>query len=126
MSAPFGAIGWVDLTVPNATVISEFYQKVCGWSAEPVEMGGYSDYAMNNSAGTTVAGVCHSRGINADIPPQWLMYVSVADLAKSVAAVKDSGGKVLREPTSMGGYGTMAVIQDPAGAVMAIIQPPKA
>ncbi|MBC7772875.1 MAG: VOC family protein [Pyrinomonadaceae bacterium] len=124
MPAPLGAIGWVDLTVEDATTVSQFYRTVCDWSVEPVDMRGYSDYVMNNSAGTAVAGVCHARGPNADIPPQWLMYVSVADVAKSVAAARASGGRILREPTSIGGYGTMAVIQDPAGAVIGIIQPP--
>jgi predicted enzyme related to lactoylglutathione lyase len=27
-----GQIGWVDLTVPNATTVRDFYQHVTGWT----------------------------------------------------------------------------------------------
>lgn len=126
MSTTPGSVGWIDLTVTDAKALSEFYRQVCGWTVERVEMGGYCDYAMHASSGAPVAGVCHARGPNTDLPPQWLMYVCVADLEASVAAARSMGGKVLREPTCMGGYGRMAVVQDPAGAVMAVVQPPTA
>ena len=121
-----GAITWADLTVPNATEVREFYHHVVGYDVVDLDMGGYSDYCMNvPGTETTVAGVCHARGPNADLPPVWLIYITVADLAESVAKVTALGGKVIREPKSMGEWGSMAVIEDPAGAVAALIEPPK-
>ena len=39
-----GRIGWIDRTVEDATSLKNFYQRVIGWGAEPVEMDGYSDF----------------------------------------------------------------------------------
>jgi len=76
-----GTIGWIDLTVEDAESVRAFYKAVAGWSADPVDMGGYSDFNMKPSAdGAPVAGVCHARGSNADIPPVWMIYIVVADL----------------------------------------------
>ncbi len=88
-------------------------------------MGDYSDYMMSTvESETPVAGICHARGQNKNLPPQWLMYVSVLDLQTSLNTCVALGGKVVCPTRAMGSYGTMAVIQDPAGAVLALIQPP--
>jgi predicted enzyme related to lactoylglutathione lyase len=120
-----GSISWVDLTVPDATSVREFYRSVVGWEPTPVDMGGYSDFCMNEpGSGRTAAGVCHARGPNADLPAQWLVYITVANLAQSLAECRRLGGAVLREPTSLGDHGTYGVIRDPAGAVAALVEPP--
>jgi predicted enzyme related to lactoylglutathione lyase len=124
MKPSVGTIAWCDLTVPDADKVRDFYRDVVGWTADPVEMGGYSDYCMlPTGADAPVAGVCHARGVSADLPPVWLLYVIVADLAHSVARVESGGGTVLRPPAPLTG-GSFAVIRDPAGAVLALYQPP--
>ena len=118
---PAGTISWVDISVPNAENLREFYAHVVGWTAEPVDMGGYDDYSMNPPDGSeAVAGICHAKGPNADLPAQWLMYVAVDDLEQSITRCTELGGKVLVGPRSMGADCRFSVIQDPAGAVMAI------
>lgn len=119
-----GSIAWVDLTVPNADEVRDFYAAVVGWEVEEVPMGDYSDYAMRPpGGGAPVSGVCHAQGVNANLPPQWLVYLTVADLDASIARCVERGGKVRVEPFSMGAWGRTAVIEDPAGAVAALIQP---
>lgn len=123
-----GTIGWQDLTVSNADEVRDFYSQVVGWEPERFEMkddaGDYADYSMKTSAdGQPVAGICHARGSNAELPPVWLIYITVADLDHSVAQCREHGGKVLDGPRGMGGYGTFAVIEDPGGAVAALFQP---
>lgn len=127
MKAPKpGSLPWFDLTIPNADPVRDFYAAVAGWKALPVAMDGYSDYAMipPGSKGA-VAGICHARGENADLPPQWLIYITVPNLAKSLKACVAQGGTVLRPANSMGGA-RIAVVRDPAGAVAALFQPAKA
>ena len=118
-----GTVGWFDLTVPDADVVRDFYQAVVGWTTTGVDMGGYSDYMMNTRDGQGVAGVCWKRGSNADLPSQWLMYITVADLDASMQACGRGGGAVLTGPRGVGSYGRVCVIRDPAGAVCALIQP---
>ena len=119
-----GSIAWTDLTVGAAKSVRDFYQAVVGWKSSEVEMGGYSDFSMNMpGSGRTVAGICHARGPNADLPAQWLIYIIVQDLDRSVERCVELGGLVIAGPRSMGTQGRYCVIRDPAGAVAALYQP---
>lgn len=118
-----GSVAWADLTVPEAETLRDFYRDVTGWKPAPVSMGDYSDYTMNTPGDDRpVAGVCHARGDNADLPPQWLIYIVVADLDASMARCVELGGKVVVGPRAMGSQARLCVIQDPAGAVAALYQ----
>ncbi|MEM8556161.1 MAG: VOC family protein [Pseudomonadota bacterium] len=110
---------WLDLTVPNAEQVRDFYSAVCGWGTVPHPMGDYTDYSMTAADGQTVAGVCHARGDNAGYPAMWLPYVNVPSLAEALTAAEDKGGKVVVPMRDLGS-GFTAVIQDPAGACMAL------
>ena len=123
-SAPApGQIGWIDLTVPNTEAVRDFYSAVTGWTPAPVAMGGYEDYCMNApSSGLSVAGVCHARGENAELPPVWLIYITVASLDESMRQCVARGGRVRVAPRSMG-QARYSVIEDPAGAVAALYEP---
>jgi predicted enzyme related to lactoylglutathione lyase len=120
-----GAITWTDLTVADADRLRDFYQSVIGWAPEPVAMGGYADYVMNDAGGAATAGICHARGSNADLPAQWLVYITVDDLEHSVAECQRLGGSIVAPPRGYAG-GRYCVIKDPAGAVCALYQPPDA
>jgi predicted enzyme related to lactoylglutathione lyase len=117
-----GSIGWHDLTVENAEQVRDFYEQVVGWTSSPVDMKGYSDFNMVTPSGQAVAGVCHARGSNADLPPQWLLYFVVEDVGKSASTCEEQGGRVLIAPRPLAG-GRFCVIKDPAGAVCALYQP---
>ena len=115
-----GAVTWRDLTVDDAQKVRDFYRRVVGWESSEQDMGGYSDFNMN-LPGTeqTVAGICHARGSNANLPPQWLIYVTVEDVEQSAGRCVELGGEVIDGPRKMGG-GRFCVIRDPAGAVAAL------
>ena len=124
MTGKVGSIGWTDLTVDDAEEIRKFYSAVVGWKADPVDMGGYNDFNMMTPAsGEVVAGVCHAKGGNTGLPTQWIMYVTVEDIEVSAEKCKQLGGKILTGPTGSAGKERTCVIQDPAGAVMALYQP---
>ncbi len=117
-----GQIAWHDITVPDAPALRDFYAAVVGWTAEDVSMGDYADFNMKQpGSGEATAGVCHARGENADLPPQWLMYIIVADLDASINACVEHGGRVVREERPLAG-GRFAVVADPVGAVTALFE----
>lgn len=118
-----GRILWQDLTVPDAERVRDFYREVVGWASAPVDMGGYDDFnMMPPGAEEPVAGVCHARGSNADLPAQWLLYITVDDVEVSAGRCRQLGGEVVVGPRSMGD-GRFCVVRDPAGAVAALYQP---
>ncbi len=116
-----GKIEWCDLTVNDAERIKDFYCDVVGWDSAAVSMGEYNDFNINlPDTNDTVAGICHARGSNNKLPAQWLMYVRVKDVSASAAKCHEAGGKVLDGPRAMGSS-QFCVIQDPEGAVLALI-----
>ena len=116
-----GQIEWLDLTVNDASRVKNFYSSVVGWKSDDVDMGSYSDYSIHTPEGRdTVAGICHARGPNANLPSQWLVYVRVASVQESADTCTRLGGEVLDGPRRMGGS-NFCVIKAPDGAVMALL-----
>ena len=123
MSENIGKIGWIDMTVEDASGLRDFYKEVVGWDVADTSMGDYSDYTMLTPGdGDAVAGVCHSRGSNADQPGGWLIYITVADVEASAAACVNNGGRIIVEPRGLAD-GKFCVIEDPGGATSALYQP---
>ena len=123
MAADVGKIGWIDITVDDASSLKDFYEQVVGWQSEDVSMGDYADYSMAPpQSGDAVTGICHARGANADVPGGWLIYIVVADVDASATACTANGGKVRVSPRGLAG-GRFCVIEDPSGATAALYQP---
>ncbi len=118
-----GGVCWIDLTTGKADDLRDFYSSVVGFEVEPLPMGEYDDYVMKSPEDEGGAvGVCHARGTNAQIPPQWMVYFNVKNLTASVADCEKRGGKVVCPPRELGDS-HMCVIEDPAGAVCALVGP---
>ncbi len=116
-----GGVVWIDLTVEDADSVRDFYSGVVGWEPVPQSMGEYNDYSMKAPAGgDVVAGICHARGVNAKVPPKWLPYFMVANVQASADRCLSLGGKLIDGPRPMGEH-QFCVIQDPAGAVAALV-----
>jgi predicted enzyme related to lactoylglutathione lyase len=118
-----GRIAWTDLTVDDAGKVRDFYSQVVGWDPVPVGMGEYDDFSMClPGSEDAAAGICHARGLNADLPPVWIPYIVVDDLDASLGACADLGGEVVVAPRDMEPGSRYAVIRDPSGAVAALYQ----
>lgn len=122
---PLGSIAWIDLTVPDAEDVRDFYTQVVGWRTSPVSMGEYEDHCVHppgEEDAPPVAGICHARGSNANLPPRWLIYITVEDADAAARKAVDLGGRVVDGPRALSG-GRFCVIEDPAGALAALWSP---
>ena len=118
-----GSIGWIDLTIPDAEKLKNFYTEVVGGKSENVSMGSYNDFNMiSPSTGNPVAGLCHKRGGNSETPSQWMIYIIVENIEESIKRSTELGGKVVLGIKDMGDYGKYCIIQDPVNAVCALFQ----
>jgi len=124
-SARVGCVSWLDLTVSDASATRDFYRQVVGWSVKDVEMEDaserYADYNMVGDDGNPAAGVCHARGVNLGLPPIWMIYLPVGDLAESLRRVREGGGKVIKATRGADGGYSSAAVQDPVGACLALV-----
>ncbi len=117
-----GGISWIDLTVEKAGEVRDFYAEVIGLEPQNMPMGDYNDFVMTSPADAESAvGICHAKGPNKEIPPQWLVYFNVDDVALALQKCQEGGGKVLREKTDMGSF-EFGILQDPAGAIAGVIK----
>ena len=107
----------VELQTNDPTSARKFYTSLFGWKLQDVSMSG-GTYTMID-VGEGVGGGMMS---DADAPPHWLAYVSVDDVRAKTAQAKSLGATVLQDILKVGDYGTMSVIRDPSGAVVALWQ----
>ncbi len=114
-----GTIDWVDLNTPDVEVAVPFYSQVLGWAFE-TSTTGMGTYHLARAGGYDAAGIMASPP-GSDAPAMWTVFVRVADVAETGAAVVNAGGTVLAEPFEIPGGARVAVVADPLGAVLAVI-----
>jgi uncharacterized protein len=117
-----GAFSWSELMTNDPKAAGDFYSKLFGWKIETSDMGS-GPYHVIKIGDASIGGIMgKAPGTPADMPPMWGCYVTVNNLDETVAAVKRLGGGVLMEPMEVKTVGRMAVIRDPQGAALSVIQ----
>ncbi len=116
-----GAFSWSELTTTDPKAAVAFYGALLGWTAKDMgaEMGGYQVVSVGDAQ---VAGIMSNPPGAPPMPPSWGCYVTVTDVDGSVARCGQLGGKTLVPPMDVPTVGRMAVIQDPQGATLSLMQ----
>ncbi|WP_066369861.1 VOC family protein [Herbidospora mongoliensis] len=120
-----GAFCWTELAARDADEAAAFYGKVLGWNGRRAPFlsgsGSYTEFDLKRSK-TTVAGMVEmTDSWPPEIPPHWMVYFAVADCEESCRIVADLGGTVQIPPFDLPS-GWAAVVVDPAGAVLSLIE----
>jgi len=116
-----GSFCWNELDTRDIEGAKAFYTKVFPWTAKTSGSGeeSYTEWQLN---GRSIAGGMQMGGqFPANVPPNWLTYLAVADCDGTVAKAKELGGSAIM-PAMDSPQGRFAVLSDPQGAVFAIIQ----
>ncbi len=115
-----GAFSWNELISTDPAAAATFYRELFGWTVQEPnpQMGGYRVVQLGEAA---IGGI---MGCPEGTPKQsyWGGYVTVADLAATVAKCEALGGKVAVPPMDIPNVGRMAVLMDPTGAILSAIQ----
>jgi predicted enzyme related to lactoylglutathione lyase len=118
-----GEIHWFSLLTEDAAAASDFYSGLFGWAIRPSPTGAL----MAVRDGVPFAGISQ---IEDRIPntseAMWLAAITVTDLEKSVATAKQLGAKVHEDIKHIDGWGSFALIQDPQGAPVTLVDPERA
>jgi predicted enzyme related to lactoylglutathione lyase len=119
-------VGWIELTTNNEAAAAKFYGDVFGWTVTNGKgaPAGPSDYGHIENNGTAIGGIPPASMRDPNAPPNWLIYVEVADTAATTAKAGSLGANVIVGPMDIGENGTISVLQDPQGAFFALHQPP--
>jgi uncharacterized protein len=116
-----GTISWVDLPSSDMEATKAFYGGIFGWTAHVTEDPQYGGYTMFKKDGKEVAAAAPK--MSPDQPEQWVTYVSVEDAKATAAKAAKAGARILMDPMEVPESGSMAILMDPAGAVIALWQP---
>ena len=110
---------WHDLATTDVEAAKAFYQKVVGWTFSRQS----PEYEVALVGEVGVGGIMELPSHLKGMPPFWSGYVFTPDVDAACKRVKELGGTVHREPWDIPGTIRMAVIADPGGAVLHIMQP---
>jgi uncharacterized protein len=109
----------VELHTKDLPKARQFYESLFGWELKDMPMPGGGSYTLIGVGEGVGGGMMADK----DLPPHWLAYVGVDDVRAKTAQARTLGAAVLQDVMEVGEYGTMSVIRDPSGAVVALWQP---
>ncbi len=120
-----GALCWNELVTPNVDAAGKFYANLFGWKTDAMDMGGMV-YTVFKNGEAQVGGMLPTPKDMANAPPAWCAYFTVKSANDVAKNVKANGGNVLKPPADIPNIGRFTILQDPQGAVFAVLQPSSA
>ena len=119
-----GTPSWVDLMTTDPVAAQDFYGGLFGWEFETSPTPDGQEYTMASKSGHAAAGMGQQNPeqVEMGIPPMWNTYITVADIEAAAGKVEGAGGSVMMPPMAVMDAGHMAVVVDPAGAVVCMWQ----
>jgi predicted enzyme related to lactoylglutathione lyase len=116
-----GSISWYGIAGYDLAATAAFYSSVFGYDpAPPDEVFSPANTPVLTVGDKMYAGVL--LGSDA-LPPQWLIYVVVTDIAATALQVGDLGGSLITPIMTIPGVGKILGIKDPLGASFFVHQP---
>lgn len=116
-----GGLCWTELSSRDPEGAKAFYGSLFGWDARPQETPG-GLYTMFSVDGTDIGGMVEMNEEWGEMPAKWMPYFGIADIDAALAQIPSLGGEVAMGPIEAEGVGRFAVVQDPQGAFLSIIQ----
>jgi uncharacterized protein len=110
-----GLLSWNELATNDMDASAGFYRELFGWTTAPLPESEMPYYVVQTGDGHGNGGI---RPAQPQEPNYWLVYFGSDDIGASLAKVKELGGSELVGATDIG-VGSIAVAQDPQGAVFA-------
>lgn len=112
-----GRVVWSELLSNDPDGAAAFYRTVVGYDVRTIERRG-GEYTLLAGAGEDRAGIL--RNPSEEWQPVWLTYFGVSDPAAAARQAEALGGRIVLEPSPELREGSMAVVTDPAGAVLVL------
>jgi predicted enzyme related to lactoylglutathione lyase len=111
----------VELHTNDLARAKDFYSRLFDWKLQDVPMpGDGGSYTMIEVGTGTGGGMMVNQAPG--VPPHWMAYVGVDDIHAATRKAEALGAKVAMDVTEVGQYGSMSVITDPTGAMLAMWQ----
>lgn len=113
---------WSSLLVKNVDQETAFYHALFAYDNFDLPSDDQSKHVILSSGGFARAGVSALPGDSVRRHPHWLNFVRVEDAEASSAKAVQLGGRVLVEPRVDRHGGKLAVVADPSGAPLGLME----
>lgn len=113
---------WALYQSPAAVGAAAFYQELAGYEVVPDDRYFEMPHFLLVSQGYARASLLEIPSGNQRLQPGWLYFIRVEDVAKQVERAQQLGGRVLVAPRSDLAQGRLAVIADPGGAPVGLLE----
>jgi predicted enzyme related to lactoylglutathione lyase len=122
-----GKIVWRDLLSNDPAASQRFYGDLFGWEFESIgdasNLRSNSAYTLIRHKGKLIGGMVDTRALNnRDDISQWVVLMAVEDLDARVASATANGGTIVAPPTDLQERGRLALIRDPEGALVGLLE----
>jgi hypothetical protein len=113
MGAP---VTWFEITTRNAKAMQDFYNRLFGWSLQPIDGMSYAlvDTGVKGAIG---GGIGEATGAN-----QVVFYIQVKDPQAYLDRIEQAGGKTILPVTEIPDMVTFAQFADPEGNVVGLLK----
>lgn len=118
-----GTFIWNELVTPDQEGSGVFFCRLLGWMSKAIETPGFGTYTLFQREGHDVAGMMNPTPDTPIQKPHWHGYIAVEDIDACVQRVPELGGTVKVPPRDIAEVGRVAVIADPSGAIVSLMQP---
>jgi uncharacterized protein len=113
---------WMQLLSRDARKAADFYRAVADYDAIDITSSNRLNDVVLTSERFARATIRTIPGSDPKVKPTWLPYVRVKSMTETIAQARQLGGKVLIEPKPQLLDGKVAVIADPTGAAIGILE----
>lgn len=117
-----GAACWNELQTNDVAQAGRFYGDLFGWTTKVSQDVMEGRYSIFVSGGQQIGGMMQIEPDWGPMPPNWSVYFGVEDCDAAIAEAERLGGKLLVPAMEVENVGRFAFLQDPQGAVFAVIQ----
>ena len=112
-----------------ARSVAAVLRELFGWEFEELGLRAGTfrtvNYTLIRHNGRLIGGMVDTNRLDRDKSvniSQWVALLSVEDVDQAVESLRDAGGTVFTAPTDVAERGRIAVVADPQGALLSLLQ----
>ena len=111
---------WAELWTDDPDASLSFYKAIAGYGSLRVPEADGGEHIVLGTGGKARATVVQLPWD--DVEPNWIPYVPVASVSKTLQRIADAGGALLLQSDGSQTSGAVAIVMDPTGGVFAVQQ----
>ena len=122
---PADVFVWDQLITSESEAALHFYQELFGWSTARATSDRGDEYGLFKSANAAPVAVIKQslkNGGSSDHQAQWISFMAVGHLDRSIAQAIELGAALVQTPDRLRGTGRFAILKDPVDAHFGLVQ----